>query len=169
MNNEIKHPTATQTSKLKRNKLKPRRPTEDQISDMAQSIKAIGQIVMPIDVRPVKGGYEIVDGEIRWLGAIRLGMDIVPINVLSIDAQTANEFSLITNYITNDESTDFELNPEIILPSLERLVDEFGVNAGEIVLEKLAFLEEHNAMGSPEHQARAVALLQRCGIASKDL
>jgi ParB family transcriptional regulator, chromosome partitioning protein len=142
-----------------RSKNSPKRGMQPLVDSMAESIRAVGKILNPIQVRPVKGGYEILDGEIRWLAALQVGMDIVPIEVLPIDKQTADDFRFITNW-----EPELEINPETIIYGLERLVEEFGSESGEIVVEKLAFLQEHNTSISSEHQARAEALLRACGI-----
>lgn len=74
-------PTVTQTSKLVRNSRRHAQPSQAQVDTMAESISALGMIVKPLEVRRVGDGYEIIDGEVRWLAAKQLSIDIVPILV----------------------------------------------------------------------------------------
>lgn len=63
---------------------------------MAQSITEAGRIIEPIQVRRAGDRYEIVDGEVHWLAATQLKMDIVPIKVVSMDDEEAAYTSLIS-------------------------------------------------------------------------
>lgn len=56
-------PTAIQTSKLLRNSRRLAPPSQAQVDDMAESIRDLGMIAKPIDVRRVGDGYEIVDAQ----------------------------------------------------------------------------------------------------------
>ena len=154
------NPTVMQTSRIVNNKIRPRRPSETQVKAMIDSIQAMGRIIKPIDVRPVSTGYEIVDGEIRWLAAKALKIDIVPINVLEIDQQDSTALALIENLHRE------ELNPVEVVSGLESLVAEFGVNTAEIVSEQMIHLQQI-ATESSELQARINVLLGRCGISQK--
>jgi ParB family chromosome partitioning protein len=159
MNSGFSYPVVAATSKLRKNRKSRTDDTSQLVAIMAESIRQVGQIIHPILVRPVRGGYEILDGEIRWLGAKQAGLDIVPITVEPMHDQDAEELRAIIN-------TDIalETDPEAIIFSLEALVAHFGSESGEIILERLAFVSEHNPNLSVEHQRRAIALLKACGI-----
>lgn len=126
---------------------------------MMKSIQAAGEIIKPIDVRRVGDSYEIEDGEVRWLSAIALKIDIVPINVMDIDHDT----SAIDTLMLGMSATREELNPGEVVSNLEALYREFGVNAGEIVAENMHRLKEY-CTSAPELRDRIVALLNNCGI-----
>lgn len=156
---EQKIVTATQTSKIRRNPNRPQ-PTDQQVNAMMKSILAVGRIIKPIDVRPVGDSYEIDDGEVRWLAAIGLKMDIVPINVVDIDREVSVIDSLIMDTVRE------ELAPSDVVSSLEGLVNEFGENAAELVAEKLDLLQGYTS-STPELRDRISALLRNCGITAE--
>jgi ParB family chromosome partitioning protein len=126
---------------------------------MAESIKDLGMIVKPLEVRRVGDCYEIIDGEVRWLAAKQLNIDIVPIQVIQLDDHTSSAAALIHN--TDRES----IAPDEVITSLERLVSEFGEDAAEIVLERLPELREAAATNA-EFQDRVSSLLASCKIDS---
>lgn len=133
-------------------------PSQDQVDAMADSIKDMG-ILMPIVVRMIGNRYEITPGggQIRWLAAKRLGIDIVPIRVAQLESDEMAAASLIVNM--ERES----IAPEETVASLERLTDEFGVDAADIIREHLPKLRESTA-ADPDLQDRLKDLLIRCGI-----
>jgi ParB family chromosome partitioning protein len=149
----------TRTSKIRRN---PDRvpPTDHQVNAMMKSIQAVGKILKPIDVIPVGDGYEIDDGEVRWLAAIGLEMDIVPINVVDLDREVSAIDSIIMSTARE------ELAPSDVVSSLEALVNEFGENAAELVYEKLVVLQGYTA-SAPELRDRIIVLLSNCGITAE--
>lgn len=123
---------------------------------MANSITDAGGIIDPILVRPADSGkYEIVQGEVRWLAALQLKMDIVPIRVVHFEAEA------VASLIANVERES--ISPEEIISGLERLVAEFGVDASEDVAKQLPSLREVSSF-TPELEERIKALLRRCGI-----
>lgn len=154
--------TATRTSLIKRNPNRPQRPTDQQVKAMMKSILEVGGIIKPIDVRPVADWYEIDDGEVRWLAAIGLKMDIVPINVVGFDHELSSIAALIMNTARE------ELDPGEVVSNLEALVDEFGVNAAETVAEQLDRLQGY-VTSAPALRARISALLGKCGITDEVL
>lgn len=153
-------PTVTQTSKLVRNSRRQAQTSQAQVDAMAESISALGMIVKPLEVRRVGDGYEIVDGEVRWLAAKQLNIDIVPILVIPIGEHESAATSLILNM--ERES----IAPEEVLSSLERLYSEFGADAAEAIKEKLSDLR-NAAESSPELRGRINALLASCNIDSQ--
>lgn len=116
-------------------------------------------IVEPIKVRRVGDRYEITDGEVRWLAAKQLKIDIVPIQVIPVDDHASSAAALLLNM--DRES----IAPDEVITSLERLVAEFGEDAAETVLERLPELREA-AASSTEFQDRVNALLASCNIDS---
>ncbi len=153
----MNNPTVLQPSKLVRNSRRLARPGQAQVDTMAASIQSLGMIVEPIQVRRVGNGYEIVDGEVRWLAALQLNLDIVPVEVILIDAQESAAATLMLNM--ERESID----PEEVVSNLERLVSEFGADAAEIVIERLPELREL-AQAIPEFKDRIDAFLAVCKI-----
>lgn len=120
-------------------------------------------ILEPILVRKVGERYEITPGGglVRWIAATKLGIDIVPIRVLQLDEEAYAVSSLIAN--TSREP----IAPEETVGNLERLIEEFGENAADLVIEQMPSLREA-AAADPELQARINALLARCKIDSED-
>lgn len=152
-------PTAIQTSKLLRNSRRVASPSQAQVDAMAASIKDLGMIVKPLEVRRVGDSYEIIDGEVRWLAAKQLSIDIVPIQVIQQDDHTSSVAALILN--TDRES----IAPDEVITSLERLVTEFCEDGAEIVLERLPELREAAATNA-DFQDRVSSLLASCKIDS---
>ncbi len=68
----------------------------DQIAELANSIKEKG-ILLPLLVRSVSGGYELISGERRWRAAKQLGLKEVPILVRDVLPQEQLELALIEN------------------------------------------------------------------------
>ncbi|TCV51402.1 ParB/RepB/Spo0J family partition protein [Pseudomonas sp. 460] len=154
-------PTVFQTSKILPNSTHALPPSQSRVDAMAASIKDIG-ILEPILVRKVGHRYEITPGGgmVRWLAATKLGMDIVPIRVMRLDDEDCAAASLIANM------TREPIAPEETVASLERLIEEFGENAAELVMEQLPDLRDA-AASNPELQARINAVLARCKINSE--
>lgn len=155
-------PIVIQTSKIMPPSCSARPPSVSQVDAMATSIKEMG-ILEPILVRKVGERYEITPGGglVRWIAATKLGIDIVPIRVLQLDEEAYAVSSLIAN--TSREP----IAPEETVGNLERLIEEFGENAADLVIEQMPSLREA-AAADPELQARINALLARCKIDSED-
>jgi ParB family chromosome partitioning protein len=79
-------------------KLNPRKTfREEELAELAESIRQKG-IVQPIIVRAdPAGGYEIVAGERRWRAAQRAGQHNVPVIVREYDDQQMLEVAIIEN------------------------------------------------------------------------
>ncbi|AZP73799.1 ParB N-terminal domain-containing protein (plasmid) [Pseudomonas veronii] len=154
----MKNPTAVQTNKLVRSKLSPKTPSQAQVDAMAESILSYG-IMEPLLVTRLGDRYEITPGggQVRWLAAKKLAMDIVPIRVVELDDHSKAAVALICNTVREN------IAPEEVINSLERLVSEFGVNAADIVTERLPELQEISAE-HPEFQDRIKSLLDSCEI-----
>lgn len=112
---------------LRRGRYQPRHPSkEDDIEELAQSIRQVG-VIQPIVVRPLDGDtYEVVAGDRRWRAAQRAGLDRVPVIIRHIDDKTAAQIALIENLQRRD------LNPIEEAQGLQRLVDEFGLSQRDV-------------------------------------
>ncbi|MBM5458705.1 ParB N-terminal domain-containing protein [Pseudomonas sp. P66] len=155
-------PTATQTNKLVQSGSRPTAPSQAQVDAMAESIRSLG-ILEPLLVNRVGDRYQIIEGggEVRWLAAQKLGMDIVPIRVVEFDDHTEATVSLMLNM------TRESIAPEEAFSGLESLVAEFGEVAEETVIERLPELRGLVA-ANPEFQSRLDALLSSCSINSRE-
>lgn len=75
---------------------------EDELTELADSIRQKG-LVQPLIVREYgEGGYEIVAGERRWRAAQRAGLHMVPVIVRSLDDQEVLELAIIENVQRSD-------------------------------------------------------------------
>lgn len=107
---------------LQRGRYQPRREfDEEQLEELAESIRGQG-IIQPLIVRPVANNrYEIVAGERRWRAAQLAGLREVPAIVRKIEDATALAFALIENIQRED------LNPIDEAQALARLAQEFSL------------------------------------------
>ena len=110
-------------SDLTRNPYQPRQNfSETKLEELANSIKKNG-IIQPIAVRPkksVKGKYEIVAGERRWLAAQRAGLHEIPVTVLDLSDVESLEVAIVENIQRDD------LNPIEEAKGYKRLNEEFN-------------------------------------------
>lgn len=75
---------------------------EEDLSELAESIRQKG-LVQPIIVRQSEaGGYEIVAGERRWRAAQRAGMHTIPVIVRELNDQEMLELAIIENVQRSD-------------------------------------------------------------------
>lgn len=160
----MRQPTAIQPSKLVRTKGQKPPPPQDRIDAMAESIQSCGGIIQPIMVRAAGDKYEIVKGEVRWLAAIKLKLDIVPIKVVDFDDHSAHARAAV-GLLASEARED--LSPTDVVAGLESLYTQFGANAREIVRENRPSLEEAVA-AAPELKSRVNAVLSGCGIEPLD-
>lgn len=94
---------------------------EEQLEDLASSIKING-IVQPLLVRRTNGdGYELVAGERRWRAAQKAGLDKVPVVVRDISDDKMLELALIENIQRQ------ELNPIEEAHAYRRLIEKLGL------------------------------------------
>jgi ParB family chromosome partitioning protein len=79
-------------------RLNPRKDfREDDLTELAESIRQKG-LVQPIVVRPdPAGGYEIVAGERRWRASQRAGLHTVPVIIRELNDQEVLELAIIEN------------------------------------------------------------------------
>ena len=75
----------------------PRSQFDDKsLDELADSIKNEG-LLQPIIVRPDGKKYQIIAGERRWQACKRLGMDTVPVRIMSVDKVETIKLALIEN------------------------------------------------------------------------
>ncbi len=108
----------------------PRQPRavfdEDAMSELAESIRAVG-LLQPIVVRAVAAGrFELVVGERRWRAAIQAGLVAVP----AIVRQTRDDAMLRDALLENLHRTN--LNPLEEAAAYQQLLDDFGCTHDEL-------------------------------------
>lgn len=105
---------------LERGRYQPRHAfNQEQLEELANSIKAQG-VIQPIVVRPLaEKRYEIIAGERRWRAAQLAGLTEIPVLVRPVADEIAMEIALIENIQREN------LNPLEEAEALKRLIDEF--------------------------------------------
>lgn len=116
---------------VSRNPKNPRRYfNEDELQDLASSIRQHG-IVQPVVVRSAGSErYEIIAGERRWRAAQLAGLVEIPVIVRDVDDRTALEIAIVENVQRSD------LNPLEEALGYEQLIAEHGYtqnDLGEII------------------------------------
>ena len=112
--------------KLVPNRFQPRKSFNEDISELAESIRAHG-VLQPITVRPLGEKYEIVMGERRYRACEKLGMHKIPCMIVEMNDQEAMEVALIENLQRQD------LNPIEEALSYKKILE-----AGYITQDQLA-------------------------------
>ncbi len=93
---------------------------EDDLTELADSIRQKG-LVQPLIVRDhPDGGYEIVAGERRWRASQRAGLHMLPVIVRALDDQQVLELAIIENVQRAD------LNAIEEASGYQELMDRFG-------------------------------------------
>ncbi|MBX3584070.1 MAG: ParB/RepB/Spo0J family partition protein [Rhizobiaceae bacterium] len=105
----------------------PRRSfADEELADLAQSIREHG-IVQPVLVRHrVDGKYEIIAGERRWRAAQRARLAEIPVLVRDVDDRTALELAIIENVQRAD------LNPVEEALGYQQLIDEHSYTQADL-------------------------------------
>lgn len=85
-------------AEVRAGRLNPRKDfREEDLAELAESIRTKG-LVQPIIVRPsAEGGYEIVAGERRWRAAQRAGLHMVPVIARDLSDKEVLELAIIEN------------------------------------------------------------------------
>jgi len=97
----------------------PRRTFEEKkIEELALSIRQQG-IIQPLVVRRTDNGFELIAGERRWRGAMRAGLNQVPVIVREASDHEALQLALVENLQRED------LNPIEEANGYRRLQEEF--------------------------------------------
>jgi len=103
-----------------------KRFSDDELDELAQSIRQHG-IIQPLIVRPRReGGFTLIAGERRWRAAQRAGRHDVPVVVQKVAEQDAFERALIENLQRAD------LNPIETAVAYQRLVSEFELTQDQV-------------------------------------
>lgn len=83
--------------KIRPNPDQPRKHFDEAgLEELAKSIRQEG-IIVPLLVRPIEDGYEIVHGERRWRAAKMAGLEKLPCDVREMDSEQAFRLSLLEN------------------------------------------------------------------------
>ena len=82
--------------KIVPNRFQPRKTFNDDISELAESIRAHG-VLQPITVRPLGEKFEIVMGERRYRACEKLGMHKIPCMIVEMNDRESMEVALIEN------------------------------------------------------------------------
>jgi ParB family chromosome partitioning protein len=70
--------------------------SQEKIDELAKSIAKDG-LLQPIIVRPFEDGYQIVAGERRYHACKKVGLDTIPVKVVTIDELHSQEIALVEN------------------------------------------------------------------------
>jgi ParB family chromosome partitioning protein len=124
------HSTTLDISVIVANKNQPRtRFDEQQVSELADSIKAVG-LLQPLVVRPLPAGkYEIVVGERRFRAAKLAGLKEVPVIVRAVSDHKSLQMALIENIQRED------LTPVESAYAYQRLMTEFELTQEQLAAE----------------------------------
>ena len=88
--------------KCKPNNWNPNRMNKKEFDALRVSVKENGQ-VKPIQVRPIKDGYEILGGYHTWLAMKELGLLEIEVNICKLNDDDAKIFSLQDNISGQDD------------------------------------------------------------------
>jgi ParB family chromosome partitioning protein len=108
----------------------PRQPRqvfdEDSLTELAESISAVG-LLQPVVVRPARAGrYELIMGERRWRACQRAGIPVIP----AIVKQTSDDDMLRDALIENLHRE--QLNPLEEAAAYQQLLDDFSATHEEL-------------------------------------
>lgn len=124
------------TDEIRPNGINPNRMAPEQFAQLKREIQRIGSLPDPIYVRPVEGGFEIVDGEHRWRAARKLGMTHVPCYVQDVDDFELRRLLLKRNkHGTHNKIGDGQLYRDMMQAkdlSIRGLADELDISEATI-------------------------------------
>lgn len=114
-------------TEIEPNKNQPRRTFEQSaLTELADSIAAVG-IIQPLIVRPLtEGGYQIVAGERRWRAAQLAGLKEVPVVIRELTDKEVAEFALIENLQRED------LDPIEEAEGFKNLIKDYGMTQEQV-------------------------------------
>jgi ParB family chromosome partitioning protein len=108
----------------------PRQPREsigeDQLRELADSIREHGLIQPLVVTRAEDNAYTLIAGERRWRAAKLIGLDSVPVVVKDAAPQQMLELALVENVQRAD------LNPLEEAQAYRQLVDDFGLTQEQV-------------------------------------
>ncbi len=122
--------------KIVPNRFQPRKIFNDDISELAESIRAHG-VLQPITVRPLGEKFEIVMGERRYRACEKLGMHKIPCMIVEMNDREAMEVALIENLQRQDlspieEALSYKRILEAGYITQEQLAQKLGKNQSTI-------------------------------------
>lgn len=119
--------TLLKLTEIEPNKDQPRQQFEQSaLTELADSIAAVG-IIQPLIVRPMTaGGYQIVAGERRWRASQIAGLKEVPVVIRELTDREVAEFALIENLQRED------LNPVEEAEGYRHLMKEYGMTQEQV-------------------------------------
>jgi ParB family transcriptional regulator, chromosome partitioning protein len=113
-------------SKIRASSQQPRQSFDSkELSRLAQSIRQHG-VILPIIVRPMNDGYEIVAGERRWRASCEAGLEKIPAIVKKIEDSQSLELALIENLQRQD------LNPIEEATGYSFLIQEYDLTQEQV-------------------------------------
>lgn len=106
-------------SKIKPNRYQPRSQfANDELESLTNSIRQDG-VLMPILLRPIGDGYELIAGERRWRASQAAGLTEIPAVIRDVDDLQALELAIIENE-QRDDLTAIESGR-----AYSRMIEEF--------------------------------------------
>ena len=122
------------TEDIKPNEWNPNEMTDNTFNHLKKEYERVGYL-QPVLVRPIKKGYEIIDGYHRWAAAKDLNHDKVACIVVEMDDETAKITTLNMNAIKGENNpikyakliADLKNNIE-----LEQLIEYLNTTENEI-------------------------------------
>lgn len=114
-------------SEIEPNRYQPRREfKEEELAELAESIKTHG-ILQPIIIRRQEGGkFELVSGERRWRATRKLNLETIPAIIRNASDEQLAELALIENIQRE------ALNPIEEAEAYQRLVDTFSLRQEDV-------------------------------------
>ncbi|MFO7637751.1 MAG: ParB/RepB/Spo0J family partition protein [bacterium] len=112
-------------SEIRPNPFQPRRQAEEDIEELAASVRERG-VLQPVVVRRRRDGYELVMGERRFRAALKAGLKEIPAVVRQATDAEMLELALVENVQRRN------LNPVDEALAYKRLAEEFGLTQEEI-------------------------------------
>lgn len=114
---------------IQRNPRQPRQSfKEDELAELAASIREHG-VIQPLIVSPASNGtYTLIAGERRWQAARRAGLRVVPVVIRNASDQQLLELALIENVQRAD------LNAIEEAEAFQHLAKEFGLSHEKIAM-----------------------------------
>ena len=114
--------TTLDITQIRPGRYQPRRVMgEDELRELAESIRAQG-LIQPVIVRELGlSDYELIAGERRWRACQLAGLTEIPVVIKAVNDEAALAMGIIENIQRAD------LNPVEEAQGYKRLVDEFGL------------------------------------------
>lgn len=113
-------------SKIQPNRFQPRTRFDTEVLvALTESVRRDG-VLMPILLRPLGDGYELIAGERRWRAAQAAGLHEVPAIIRDVDDLQALELAIVENEQRDDLSAIESAR------AYQRMMDEFGCTQQQV-------------------------------------